>query len=94
MKWWQSEVLCQIYPRSFADSNRDGIGDLDGIIAHLDYLKSHEVFAHSASYFYFADVCSKPENEPIELESIPFVEAGNEGVHLIGGRGETRAIDA
>lgn len=37
-QWWQEAVFYQIYPRSFADSNRDGIGDLDGICAHLDYL--------------------------------------------------------
>ncbi|HEY6417480.1 MAG TPA: alpha-amylase family glycosyl hydrolase [Candidatus Binataceae bacterium] len=36
--WWKSAVFYQIYPRSFADSNGDGIGDLDGITAHLDYL--------------------------------------------------------
>ena len=38
LKWWQRAVFYQIYPRSFADSNGDGIGDLDGITAHLDYL--------------------------------------------------------
>src|SRR6266851_9973635 len=38
MKWWQGAVFYQIYPRSWADSNGDGIGDLDGITAHLDYL--------------------------------------------------------
>jgi alpha-glucosidase len=36
--WWRDGVIYQIYPRSFADSNGDGIGDLQGIIAHLDYL--------------------------------------------------------
>ncbi len=36
--WWKSAVVYQIYPRSFADSDGDGIGDLRGIIAHLDYL--------------------------------------------------------
>ena len=39
--WWKSSVIYQIYPRSFADSNGDGIGDLNGITAHLDYLKEH-----------------------------------------------------
>lgn len=38
-KWWQKEVVYQIYPRSFQDSNDDGIGDLQGIISRLDYLK-------------------------------------------------------
>jgi alpha-glucosidase len=36
--WWRSAVIYQIYPRSFADSNGDGIGDLAGVRAHLDYL--------------------------------------------------------
>ncbi|MDR3741775.1 MAG: alpha-glucosidase [Terracidiphilus sp.] len=37
--WWKQAVVYQIYPRSFADSNGDGIGDLNGITEHLDYLK-------------------------------------------------------
>jgi alpha-glucosidase len=36
--WWKSGVLYQIYPRSFADSGSDGIGDLRGVVDHLDYL--------------------------------------------------------
>ncbi|MDI9458680.1 alpha-glucosidase [Candidatus Darwinibacter acetoxidans] len=39
LKWWQERVVYQIWPRSFQDSNGDGIGDLQGIIAHLDELK-------------------------------------------------------
>ncbi len=37
--WWKEAVIYQIYPRSFMDSNGDGIGDLAGIISRLDYLK-------------------------------------------------------
>ena len=36
--WWKSSVVYQIYPRSFMDSNNDGVGDLNGIISKLDYL--------------------------------------------------------
>lgn len=39
MKWWQNAVVYQIYPRSFQDSNGDGIGDIQGIISRLDYLQ-------------------------------------------------------
>src|SRR3984957_20615597 len=38
-QWWQHAVFYEIYPRSFADSNNDGIGDLKGIATKLDYLK-------------------------------------------------------
>lgn len=38
--WWKEAVVYQIYPRSFMDSNGDGIGDLQGIISRLDYLKT------------------------------------------------------
>jgi alpha-glucosidase len=38
--WWKHAVFYEIYPRSFADSNNDGVGDLNGITSKLDYLKS------------------------------------------------------
>lgn len=39
-KWWHSSVVYQIYPRSFQDSDNDGVGDLKGIISRLDYLSN------------------------------------------------------
>jgi 1,4-alpha-glucan branching enzyme len=36
--WWQRGIVYEIYPRSFSDSNGDGIGDLEGIRRQLDYL--------------------------------------------------------
>ena len=39
-KWFRKSVIYQIYPKSFMDSNNDGIGDIKGIISKLDYLKN------------------------------------------------------
>lgn len=44
-EWWRSAVFYQIYPRSFADANGDGTGDLQGIVEHIDYLASLNVDA-------------------------------------------------
>ena len=50
--WWQKSVVYQIYPRSFMDSNGDGIGDLQGIIGKLDYLRNLGVDVIWLSPFY------------------------------------------
>ena len=51
-KWWKESVVYQIYPRSFMDSNGDGIGDLQGIIGKLDYLRNLGVDVIWLSPFY------------------------------------------
>lgn len=50
--WWQKSVVYQIYPRNFMDSNGDGIGDLQGIIGKLDYLRNLGVDVIWLSPFY------------------------------------------
>ena len=51
-EWWRGAAIYQIYPRSFADTNGDGIGDLPGITAHLDYVASLGVDAIWLSPFF------------------------------------------
>ncbi len=51
-QWWRGAVIYQIYPRSFADANGDGIGDLSGITAHLDYVAALGVDAIWISPFF------------------------------------------
>ena len=48
-KWWHNAVVYQVYPKSFMDSNGDGIGDLPGITSKLDYLAKLGITAILAS---------------------------------------------
>lgn len=57
-KWWKKAVIYQIYPRSFADSNGDGIGDLQGIISKLDYLQDLGIDA-----VWLSPVCRSPQDD-------------------------------
>ena len=50
--WWQKGVIYQVYPRSFQDAGADGVGDLRGILARLDYLVELGVDAVWVSPFY------------------------------------------
>ena len=52
LKWWETAVIYQIYPRSFQDSNNDGIGDLPGITSRLDYVAELGVDAIWISPFF------------------------------------------
>src|SRR5215813_9268154 len=52
LPWWRGASIYQIYPRSFADSNGDGVGDLNGITRHLDYVAALNVSAIWLSPFF------------------------------------------
>ena len=55
-EWWRGAAIYQVYPRSFADSNGDGVGDLPGITAHLDYVARLGVDAVWISPFFTSPI--------------------------------------
>ena len=92
--WWKSGVLYQIYPRSFADSNGDGVGDLPGIIAHLDHLEwlgvdgiwlSPVTVSPNADWGYdVADFCAvAPEFGTLDDLDRLVAEAGRRGIRVL-----------
>jgi alpha-glucosidase len=92
--WWRDGVIYQIYPRSFSDSNGDGIGDLAGILSHLDYLADLGIDAIWLSPFYPTpnkdfgyDISNYVDVDPRFGSLADFdrlvVEAHRRGIHLI-----------
>ncbi|WP_043101679.1 alpha-amylase family glycosyl hydrolase, partial [Pseudomonas aeruginosa] len=70
--WWRRAVIYQVYPRSFADSNGDGVGDLPGLIARLDHLQRLGVDALWLSPVYRSpmrdagyDICDHCDIDPL-----------------------------
>jgi len=93
-RWWQHAVFYEIYPRSFADSNNDGIGDLNGITSKLDYLKDLGVDAiwitpcfPSPQVDFGYDVSDYENIDPMygTLENFDHLqqEANKRGIHII-----------
>ncbi len=92
--WWKSAVIYQIYPRSFCDSNADGIGDLPGILSRLDYLSALGVDALWLSPVYCSpqddngyDISDYQGIDPIfgSLDDMDrlIAEAGARGIRIV-----------
>ncbi|PQA55005.1 alpha-amylase family glycosyl hydrolase [Siphonobacter curvatus] len=75
--WWQSGIVYQIYPRSFQDSNADGVGDLRGVIKRLDYLKWMGIKAVWLSPIY-----------PSPMDDFGYDIADYQGIHPLFGNME------
>ena len=58
--WWKRGVVYQIYPRSFKDSNGDGVGDLNGVIEKLDYLNDGTANSLGVDVIWFSPICRSP----------------------------------
>src|SRR3954451_23283787 len=72
--WWQRGIIYQVYPRSFMDSNGDGVGDLPGVLSRLDYLSGLGVDALWLSPIY-----------PSPMKGFGYDVAGYTGVHPLFG---------
>ena len=92
--WWRAGVLYQIYPRSFADSNGDGVGDLGGVLAHLDHLEwlgvdglwlSPVTVSPDADWGYdVADYCDiDPDYGDLATLDTLVAEAGRRGIRIL-----------
>src|SRR6202023_1872225 len=92
--WWRHGVVYQIYPRSFADSNGDGVGDLGGITARLDHLEwlgvdgiwlSPITVSPNADWGYdVADYCAvQPDLGTIETFDRLVARAGQSGIRVL-----------
>ena len=92
--WWKNAVIYQIYPRSFCDSNGDGMGDLQGIITKLDYLKELGIDAIWLSPVYRSpqddngyDISDYQDIDPLfgTLEDMDelIAQAKNRGIRII-----------
>lgn len=95
-EWWKSAVIYEIYPKSFQDTNYDGIGDLPGIIMHLDYLEHLGVNAIWLTPIYVSpqkdngyDIANYKEIDP----SIGTMEQFDELVRLARERGMVILMD-
>ena len=94
LHWWQKAVIYQVYPRSFCDSNGDGIGDINGIISKLDYIKELGVDAIWLSPVFKSpqddngyDISDYQDIEPLfgSLEDMRRLlkEAGDRGIKIL-----------
>lgn len=92
--WWKNAVIYQVYPRSFVDSNGDGVGDIPGIISKLDYLKTLGIDAIWLSPVYRSpqadngyDVSDYEDIDPMfgSMEDMQALlrEAGSRGIRVI-----------
>lgn len=93
-KWWKNAVIYQVYPKSFKDSNGDGIGDIKGIISRLDYLRTLGIDAIWLSPVYRSpqddngyDISDYQDIDPmfgslVDMEEL-IAEAGKRNIKII-----------